>query len=491
MTRLSWVWLPIAFLVMCSGWALTSPAGSSPDDDYHLSSIWCAQGVQAGVCEESAGDSMARLVPANVVRAADCFAFDPSINAGCTLVTRGDATLVETTRVNATAGYYPDQYYRVMSVFVGPDVERSVLMMRLFNIAVAALLLALMLRVVPAGIRSAALIAVTVTFIPLGIFVVASTNPSGWTVVGLGLYWAFALSLLHRRDWRNRRTWLIAIGAVITALMAVASRVDAAMYLVVASAAVVILTGPTRLRRAPISVAVVGILALLGAAAYLLAGTPGSGVDGQTIGTAKAGLGLLLTNMAYLPVLFQGVVGGWALGWNDTVLPPLVPVVGTLAMGAIAYRGLSWMDRRKAIGTLLALGALMAVPLAFLQKEGLGVGEVVQPRYLLPLLGLLLATLSLGPAVGRPLPLAARPAWVLAIGLATSAVLAFWANAHRYFAGDGFGLFDPKVAPAWSSSTGLPLWLITAGTVVAMAAFIAGAFATSCVEPGRRATAVT
>ena len=83
MRRWAWVWLPLAFLVTVMGWALTSPVGSSPDDDYHLSSIWCAQGVRAGVCEEVPGDPMARAVPAAVVQAADCYRFDPASIADC------------------------------------------------------------------------------------------------------------------------------------------------------------------------------------------------------------------------------------------------------------------------------------------------------------------------------------------------------------------------------------------------------------------------
>jgi hypothetical protein len=119
------------------------------------------------------------------------------------------------------------------------------------------------------------------------------------------------------------------------------------------------------------------------------------------------------------------------------------------------------------------------VPLAFLQKEGLGVGEVVQPRYVLPLMAVLLATLGLGPQIGVPLNLPRLPAMVIAVGLAGSAVLAFWANAHRYFAGSGFGLFDPKVDPAWVSSAGIPLAVTVIVGVAGTVAFVAGAVLTS------------
>ena len=49
-TWLRWwrVALPLALLVVFGSWAVTSPVGASPDDDYHLSSIWCAGGEQSG-----------------------------------------------------------------------------------------------------------------------------------------------------------------------------------------------------------------------------------------------------------------------------------------------------------------------------------------------------------------------------------------------------------------------------------------------------------
>ena len=57
-TRLRWwrVVLPLALLVVFGSWAVTSPVGSSPDDDYHLSSIWCAGGERSGVCEVVEGE---------------------------------------------------------------------------------------------------------------------------------------------------------------------------------------------------------------------------------------------------------------------------------------------------------------------------------------------------------------------------------------------------------------------------------------------------
>ena len=92
---------------------------------------------------------------------------------------------------------------------------------------------------------------------------------------------------------------------------------------------------------------------------------------------------------------------------------------------------------------------------------------------------------SLGPSLGRPLRLPVIPAIIIAVGLTLSAVLAFWANAHRYFAGSGFGLFDPKVEPAWTTSTGIPLAVVVVVTIVATAVFISGLFQIISQAPDR------
>jgi hypothetical protein len=485
----AWVIVPISFFIMCAGWALTSPVGSAPDDDYHLSSIWCAQGLGDGVCEAAPGNAAALLVPANVARAGLCFRFEASINAGCTLaapgagavsalgavVAPGVAPMVALTHVNNVEGLYPTAFYTVMSVFVGPDVERSVLNMRLFNILIASLLLAGLLRLTPHGLGSASVLAITVTFIPLGLFITASTNPSSWSVVGIGAYWAFAIAFLRHRNWRDRRGILLAAATAVSAAMAIGSRVDASTYVVLATVIALTVSGWRRALKTPGRLVLLGVIVVAAGITYLTV-SPVSVIatDGASLGTANAGVGLLLTNLAYLPVLFQGIVGGWNLGWNDTLMPPYIPVIGTVVVGALLYRGLAAPSRRKLVTAGIAALALVAVPIVFLQTQRLGVGELVQPRYLLPLLTLLVGVVSLGPTLKHRLELPKVPALLIVAALSVSAILAFWANAHRYFAGSGFGLFDPKVDPAWVTSSGVPLAVTVVITVLATIIFIAG-----------------
>ena len=469
-----WLWLtPLALLVVFFAWAVTSPVGSSPDDDFHLSSIWCAGGERAGVCEIDPQDPGVRLVPESVGFAHECFAYDATVTANC--ADELPASVMATDRVNNVQGLYPSGFYRVMGLLVGPDEVRSVLAMRVANALIAAGLLALALRVLTPGIRSAVLVVVVVLYIPLGLFIIPSTNPSSWTLTGITYLWAFGLALAQRHDWRSRRTWVLAAATVLSAGLAIGSRVDAAAYVALVVAVVLVLTGFQRARRSWISAALLIVIALIALAQFATFGTPGSGVSGGMGGT-EPGAGLLATNVVYLPVYLSGAVGGMALGWNDTALPPMVFVFGLLALGALAYRGIQQLSTRKTVATLLALAAMVAVPLVFLQREGLGVGEVVQARYLLPLMVVFFATVSLPAAFAKVraagLPLARPAAWSIGTLMAVTASLSLWVHAHRYAAGTTRGLFDIDLQMDWTGLLAIPLPLVVAVGVFASIAYV-------------------
>ena len=126
----------------------------------------------------------------------------------------------------------------------------------------------------------------------------------------------------------------------------------------------------------------------------------------------------------------------------------------------------------------------MAVPIAYLQSQRLGVGEVVQPRYVLPLLTLVVGVVSVGPRLGRPLPMPRVPGALIAAGLSVSGILAFWAYAHRFVAGPDVGLFDPSFDVAWVTGVGVPLPVTFAVTVLTTALLVGGTVWLSAGAPG-------
>lgn len=474
MIRRAWWLLPLALFLACAGWAVSAPVGSSPDDDFHLTSIWCA----AGECSLSQ-DGSSVSVRADVVGAADCYRFESTVSAACTSANTSQPRTTD--RANQVKHLYPSGFYAAMSRFVGPDVERSVLAMRLANAALAALVVAAVLALTPVGVGTATAVAVAATFVPLGLFLTASTNPSAWTVIGVPAFLAFSFAWLREPNPRQPRAVAIAVGVAVTAMLAMGSRVDANAYLVLASALAVILPVDSRpdLRRLRGRLAVLVLIAVAAVVNYLSISSTSlasPGADSSFEGTANAGLGLLLTNFAYLPVLFQGIVGGWQLGWNDTLMPPFIPVIGTLVVGALLYRGLAEAKGRQLAAMGLAAAALVAIPIGFLQLQHLGVGELVQPRYLLPLLTLLVLIAGLPARVDRPMAMPRAAAVTLGAALSISAVLGYWVNALRYAVGSDAPLFDRDLIPEWGPLLGLPFGLVSVVTVLASVVFVGGTF---------------
>ena len=73
-------------------WAFASPIGAPPDGDFHLASIWCAQGDRLGMCKvEKAKDSnqVELLTPRTFSRYQNpyghfCYVGNSGASAGCT-----------------------------------------------------------------------------------------------------------------------------------------------------------------------------------------------------------------------------------------------------------------------------------------------------------------------------------------------------------------------------------------------------------------------
>ena len=131
LNRVVAVCVPILLFLTLVAWAYASTVGSSPDDDFHLASIWCGIGLREGLCEDS-GDPATRLVPAALLDA-NCYAHRPEISGACW--NPAAEGLGETRREFDTGPLYPPLFYAVMSVFAGPDIQTSVLLMRIANAA--------------------------------------------------------------------------------------------------------------------------------------------------------------------------------------------------------------------------------------------------------------------------------------------------------------------------------------------------------------------
>lgn len=433
---------PALALLALLCWGFSSPVGSSPDDDYHLASIWCAQGERPGLCEQS-DSSTHRLVPTPLT-SFRCYVYYPNQSAGCFDAFESD--LAQTQRFDRDHSY-PPVFYAVMSLFAGPNVAESVGWMRAANAVLAVGLWTAVFWLLPRFTRPAFLATICVTSVPLLLFLVPSTNPSSWALISVSFTWVCAWAAYHVR---GARQWWLSGFVVVGALIGSGARADAAAFTVMA----VVLAGilgfrwVDRARQAPPLVASV-IAAILAAYFYTGANQAGAVVNGLPSSAPPLTKRQLVENVLQLPSLWQGAIGGpgWGLGWLDTALPAAVPFFSTALFGGAIIVNLRRFVLRRVVAVSACAFALVVMPYILLMQTHAVVGTQVQPRYILPLMMLLVGMLFAYPSARQEW--VGIRYWVATVVIASTAAIALHVNLQRYTTGLDVLSFDPGARAEW------------------------------------------
>jgi len=426
--------LMVSLVILGTAWSLASPVGASPDDDFHLASIWCSGTAPSDQCLPTTNSQPAGLrsvlVPVQISPAALCFPFNSAVAANCGINTDDDR-LVES---RANDGLYPGGYYALMGVLVTNDPVEAALTMRLAAWSLAFACIVGAAAVAERRIRSAYVLAVLATVVPLGLFLFASNNPSGLAIAGVGAFWCSSLTFMSSHDHKRMR-WSAAV-ATLSGGLALVSRADAGLYIGAVSVSLWVFVGGWErgLWKRSALLASAALISLVG----LLSGSQVSGAaDGLAdTATVRALSSTLWYNLNNLPSLWTGSLGTWGLGWLDTTMPAVVWTGMLLIAGGLTFWALGM---RRKLRHILALAIMtltvVIVPLIILSGSGNLVGENVQPRYLLPALPILLGYLLLAAPGGAVCSLnwTQRVAVVLVTVIAQSAAL--HANLRRYVTG--------------------------------------------------------
>jgi hypothetical protein len=423
-------------LAALGSWALASPVGSSPDEDYHLVSIWCSHGTRAGLCEGLTAESA--RVPAALVQDS-CYALQPDQSAACQA--RVGSELVQTTRGNFT-GAYPPVFYWVDGFFAGHDIGNSVVLMRIVNLVLFLTVFTAVYMFLPPGLRRAQVAGALLTAVPLGMFLVPSINPSGWALLSAGTFLVAILGYLTTED-RRRRITLGALAAL-TLLIGAGARGDSASYAVVAVAAAFILTAranKTALRR----LSYPAILAAVAGIAFLSVGQSGAVNPNQSTAT-HVSLGRFLRIALDVPALWIGGMGSpapfnnnlpawpWGLGWMDTAMPSVVWVGAGGAFAAVLFSAIGRLGVRQACAVGLVAAGAFLVPTYVQVLADSPVGGLVQPRYVLPLL-IILAVTAMVRLDGTAFRITRGQRWIIVAALAVANGAALFTNIRRYVTG--------------------------------------------------------
>ncbi len=460
-------------------WAVSSPVGSSPDDDFHLPSIWCALGDREGLCQDAIQPT--ERVVSEEIAGVPCFAGDSAESAACAELGEGvkEAETLATGRVNSIAALYPPVFYFVLGLFASENIQLSVVLMRVFTSVLFVGIVGALYALLPRNRRSDLLLPLFVTLVPLGLFVVASTNPSSWALLSAGTLWIALVGFFETNGWRR-----IGLGAVsvIVAVLGAGARSDAAAFVVVAAGIASVLSFHANRRYLislilPVALSVMAVLFYLSGSQSEAAFEGVNGVPPATIDTIVV---LVLKNFLEIPALWAGVFGTWGLGWLDTDLPAAVWFAGIGIFSVAVAFGLRSLSRRKATALLLAFFTITAVPMVLLVQSQAFVGEYIQPRYILPALMIFAGVALFGPGAS-----AVRPSNLqLAVGIGALSLansVSLYTNLRRYVTGDDLIWPNLNAAVEWWWNAGVsPMMVWMIGSCAFVAVLVIAAYPAWC-----------
>lgn len=484
------VLMALTGMLVLGGWTMGAPHGSSPDDSYHLASIWCAEGPVEGRCiaDPSAPDRRV-LVPKPLVDLT-CFAGEGTRSAACAPV---DLTLEADVYIPSPSNVgreRPNGYYWAAGRLISADLAASIARIRIANGALFVLMVALTAWIAPLPLRRAVLLSSVVASVPLGLFLITSVNSAAWGLAGLTTFWANAITAASPGS--PRRRVAAATLAIVGAGLGMAARTEAIAHIAVLSLAVATLhwfgirTSRTRLGTKHAVLAG----ALLAATALLLAIAPQTArvdsllrdlTQGRERLIARGLESPLLAISFEVPQLWTGALGHiWGLGALDTPVPTLASLPTIFIFLMLLILGLQQSSRSR-IAAVLVIGlSLYALPAFSLLSSGLVVWEELQPRQFMVLMYALLG-LSLFTLLGeRRLVLSGPNRFVIVATLGMAHAVALLVSMRRFIT----GLVELRyVSPGseitwWWASGPSPnvVWIVTSLAFIALLILVSNEF---------------
>jgi hypothetical protein len=434
-----WGWWAgvLAAALTVAAWSFASAPESAPDDQYHLSSIWCAHGDDADLCAYVPGDDFLRMLPAYATATGTCFAGKPADSAVCQKELLDDTEADTGTVAGNWWGHgYPPVFYWVLGWLASTHFELSIIAMRLLASLSVVGLVAWLAALVPRRQLPAAVTPLVVLTVPLGLFLITSTNPSGWTIGSAAVVVPALNAAFHTRGARQLQLGVVAL---LGAVMGAGARADACLFTAMAVVVVALLNW-SRLRARPLATGVAMVCLGLSVVLFLGSGQSSAvsaGFNPTQITQESAGSGwfeLTLNNLANLPTLWTGVLASGSMGSTGSLDTGFPAGVGFLLVGAVTillYASWRRPERRVLLPLALVAASLVVYPVYLLGRSGLPVGAGIQPRYLLPLLVMLvgLVLLNGGARLSR------RTALVVAAALSVGHAVALHVQLRRYISG--------------------------------------------------------
>lgn len=457
----AYVGVVVVAVVAIGAWAVGSPAQAAPDGSFHLASIWCRSAAGAEQCSEvrvRAGEQADKYAVTSVGEIAyriprlelNCFGSQPTVSAVCPVA----ADVV----VRASDWLYPPLFYDFAAMFADADINGPMLAARLAVTVSVVLIFTLAYLVSLRWLRGAMVVSWIICSMPLGMSLYSSLNPSAWAVAGIAAMWGPMVTAYYSPTLRR----LIAAVAVwvLAATMAAGARGDGAAYaaLVTGLGLVALLwRAPRKLVPALASVATIAICAYF----FLTSGQ--SKVASTSFAEGQWRLldrpvtdQTVWSSIESIPTMWSSLTGApWgggrllsSLGQFDTPVPTGAWMVTTLVLGGFVLAGLAVVFKRKTAALLLLLAATIVIPVRSLIQARSLVGDLFQPRYLMPLL-IVIVGVALLARNGRRIRFGWGQLIVVWVGLSYAGTVALHAWIRRFVSGTSIVDWDLDLHVRW------------------------------------------
>ena len=226
--------MALLLFMTLAAWSMASAVGSSPDEDYVLTSIWCGTEGNPPYCRKDPDRANAMIVPMMVGEPSKCYVSQgQATSAAC----QESNLELQTSTSNYNSINYPNTYFDVARNLVSPFVEPSVVKIRLLNSLFAAVLIVATTSLL-SGFKSDLFLAWLAAAVPTTFYFIASVNTSSWTLFGATSFVNGLIALFQTRN--NRKAFLTScVLTVFAVIFAINSRYESKYILLLLALALV------------------------------------------------------------------------------------------------------------------------------------------------------------------------------------------------------------------------------------------------------------
>lgn len=471
----------IAILLTLVTWMLAVPRGSTPDEGYHLASIWCSSGISESQCEPLEGSDTIDSIVLTPFISTFCYNRSPDFSANCD-VAPTDGAMAAHQRFDGND--FRVFYYKVQHPLThfGPVV--GVTLMRLLNIGIFMFVFGAIIYMNLGVVRIHGLIALFLILVPQGLYLLASVNPSSWAITGVGTNWVFLLGLLNAKD---RRTRFLNGGMWLFTLILAFSRLDSIGLLLFSAAMVLLFSNSSRgsgRKRLTSLVAIALAIVVLNERFGLLSTFLSS--VGTTFAENKPDFFVYwLFHLVDIPAFsfgFNYEDFGPLGGSLEILLPAIIPIIVSGILVAVIAPLISRFSVRSLLFAVSSSGFLYIILLQQLSVEQTYNPYWVQGRYILPILPFIigfLIHLSPNRDLNVRVLLTERLIWM---GAAVAQSITLLTVVQRYSLGSNKAFLDLFSSEAWSYSPAIDSVYLWAIGTIAFAVFARSLIAIIRVE---------